>query len=74
MATHSVDAQIRKYLPLLGSKEKYSLLDKIKALLHVSNLQKSTHETPAEHTLIDYNKYHFSPADIKFNREEMNEK
>jgi hypothetical protein len=37
MAANLLDAEIRKFLPLLGNNEKRSLLDKIKSLLHIAD-------------------------------------
>lgn len=72
MATNVFDAEIRKYLPLLGNEEKKSLLSIIKNFLHITDSNKKSPNP--EQSSIDYTKYHFPVSAIKFNRDEINER
>jgi hypothetical protein len=69
MAANAFDAEIRKYLSLLGNEEKKSLLYIIKNFFSPS--QKDNNIQP-EKTLLDYSKFHFPVSDIKYDRDEIN--
>jgi len=71
MSANTFDAEIRKYLSLLGNEQKKSLLGIIKSFLSAGHNKK---EDPKKPPLIDYTKYHFPVSDIKFNRDEINER
>ena len=75
MATNVIDSEIRKFLPLLGKEDKKSLLTIIKNFLNLKessdNKRSDEHE---DNSSIDYTKYRFPVSDIKFNRDEINER
>ena len=74
MAANFIDTEIRKYLPMLGIEEKKSLLDTIKAFLHIPDTGKKNNEPKQGNSSIDYSLYHFPTTAIKFNRDEINER
>ncbi len=69
-----MDAEIRKFLPLLGNNEKRSLLDKIKSLLHIADAPEVANSPKPEPSGIDYSQYRFPVAAVKFDRGEINER
>ena len=73
MAANIFDAEIRKYLPLLGNEEKQSLLTIIKKILHIEEPNEKLPQSPKS-SAIDYTKYRFAVSAIKFNRDEINER
>jgi hypothetical protein len=74
MDANLLDTEIRKYLSLLGNKEKKSLLEVIKSLLHITNNDKENRKPANTSSSVDYNKYQFPESSIKFNRDEINER
>ncbi|MCD6012353.1 MAG: hypothetical protein K0Q79_2215 [Flavipsychrobacter sp.] len=74
MAVNTFDTEIRKYLPLLGNEEKKSILDIIKKILHIETVARQDNNINKRGTHIDYTKYRFPVSDIKFNRDEINER
>ena len=72
MAVNVYEDEIKRFLPLLGNEEKISLLQTIKAFLHLSKKDAMVPEKPP--TQIDYSKYSFPVSSIKFNRDEINER
>ncbi len=71
MSASAFDAEIRKYLSLLGSDEKKSILDTLKNLVNAASRAKKSEPTPPS---IDYSKYKFPVSKIKFDRDEINER
>jgi hypothetical protein len=72
MAANAFDAEIRKYLSLLGNEEKKSLLNIIKNFFNATPKGKENKKPKA--TSLDYSKFHFPVSDIKYNRDEINER
>jgi hypothetical protein len=72
---NTFDAEIRKYLPLLGNDEKKSLLRIIRNFLNISDSSKvSADQKPRLSSSMNYSKYHFPESSIKFDRGELNER
>jgi hypothetical protein len=74
MATNLFDAEIRKFLPLLGNEEKKSILTIIKNFLQKKDQQTDKKQEDQKSSFVDYNKYRYPVSDIKFNRDEINER
>ena len=73
MTANIIDAEIRKYVSLMGSEDKKSLLNMIKNILHLDTVSKD--KNPKQKSpLVDYTKYRFPVSQIKFNRDEINER
>ncbi len=73
MTANIIDAEIRKYVSLMGSEDKKSLLNMIKNILHLDTVNKD--KNPKQKSpLVDYTKYRFPVSQIKFNRDEINER
>ncbi len=72
MAANTFDAEIRKYLSLLDNEGKKSLLNIIKDFFKVS--QRGENGKQPKSTSLDYSKFHFPVSDIKYNRDEINER
>ena len=73
MAANTFDAEIRKFLPMLGNEEKQSLLTIIKRFLHIEDHSNKDTQNK-KHSSFDYTKYRFPESSIKFNRDEINER
>ena len=73
MTANIIDAEIRKYVSLMGSEDKKSLLNMIKNILHLDTVNKD--KNPKQKSpLVDYTKYRFPVSQIKSNRDEINER
>ena len=73
MAANIFDAEIRKYLPMLGNEQKKSVLTIIRNFLHIED-PKEKISKPPKSSSIDYTRYRFPVSAIKFNRDEINER
>jgi hypothetical protein len=73
MTANIIDAEIRKYVSLMGSEDKKSLLNMIKNILHLDTVSKDKN-SKQKSPLVDYTKYRFPVSQIKFNRDEINER
>lgn len=69
----TLDTEIQKYISLLGTQQKKTLLDTIKGLLHVSGEKKESKSQVSKNS-VDYTQYRFPASSVKFNREEINER
>ncbi len=74
MAANVIDAEIRKFLPLLGNEDKKSLLTIIKNFLHSDDPNDNKNAQKRNQSSIDYTKYRYPVSVIKFNRDEINER
>lgn len=71
MSANALDVEIRKYLSLLGNEDKRSLLTMLKELLVI---RKTEQPKPGPNSEIDYSKFRFPVSQIKFDRDEINER
>lgn len=59
---------------MLGNEEKKSLLSIIKTFLHIEEHTNKNNDQAPRASTPDYAKYRFPISEIKFNRDEINER
>lgn len=69
----TLDAEIKKYVSLLGNEQKRSLLNTIKSLLNIVSPGKNN-KPDKGNSSIDYSQFNFPASAIKFDRDEINER
>lgn len=74
MAASAVDIEIRKYLSMLDADGKKSLLEVIKGYINSGTTSKKTKTSGGNNSAIDYTLYKYPTSNIKFNRDEKNER